>query len=60
VRDDDAEVLNTCLLELALVMSQVELVFAQALHNYPADAAMFFQGVREDEDIVQIDNNHPL
>jgi len=51
VRNDDAEVLNTRLLELALVMSQVELVFAQVLHDYPADAAMFFQGVCEDEDI---------
>jgi hypothetical protein len=60
VRDDDAEVLDMRLLELALVVLQVELVFAQALHDYPADAAMFFQGVREDEDIVQIDDNHPL
>jgi hypothetical protein len=47
VGDDDAEVLDTHLLKLALVMSQVELVFTHAFHDYPADAAMFFQGVHE-------------
>jgi hypothetical protein len=60
VGDDDTEVLDMHLLKLALVVSQVELVFMQALHDYLADVVMFFQGVSEDEDIVQVDNNHPL
>jgi len=60
VGDDDAEVLDTCLLELTLVVSQVELVFAHALHDYPADVVMLLQGIHEDEDIVQVDNNHSL
>jgi hypothetical protein len=40
-------------------MSQVELVFVHALHDYLADAVIL-QGVHEDEDIVQVDNNHSL
>jgi len=60
VGDDDTEVLDTHLLELTLVVSQVELVFMHVFHDYPADVAMLLQGIREDEDIVQVDNNHSL
>ena len=58
--DDDAEVHNMCLLKIAFVMLQIEFVLAQALHDYLAGAVMFFQGISEDEDIVQVDDNHPL
>jgi hypothetical protein len=43
------------LLEIALVMSQIELVLSHALQDDATDATMFLFGLSEDEDVIDVD-----
>src|SRR3979490_2739696 len=52
VRDDNTKVFDASLFALALLVSEVQLVFSQPLHDYAGDGAMFFQRRREDEDVI--------
>src|SRR3981189_2974555 len=52
VRDDNAEVFDVGFFKLTLLVSEVQLVFSQPLHDHAGDRAMFFQCRREDEDVV--------
>ncbi|KAG6805159.1 hypothetical protein H0H92_000482 [Tricholoma furcatifolium] len=58
--DDEPEVLHSSLLELALLRLKIELVEAQALQNEACDATVFFEGLREDEDVVEVYAHHAL
>jgi len=58
VRDDYSEVLDRGFLELALVGMEVELMLLQQLQNAVGDLPVLFKGLREDEDVVQIDHDH--
>jgi hypothetical protein len=43
VQDDNAEVFNASFFELALLVSEVQLMFAQLFHDHAGDRLMFFQ-----------------
>jgi hypothetical protein len=43
VQDDNAKVFDASFFELALLMSEVQLVFVQTFHDHVGDGAMFFQ-----------------
>jgi len=58
VRDNHSEILDRGFLELALVGTEVELMFLQQLQNAAGDLLVLFKGLCEDEDVVQIDHDH--
>jgi len=58
VRDDYSEVLDHGFLEFAFVRTEVELMLLQQLQNAAGDLPVLFKGLREDEDVVQIDHDH--
>jgi hypothetical protein len=60
VRNDDSEVLDALFLEIALVVSQIELVLSHALQDDATDATMFLFGLCEDEDVIDVDANDAL
>src|SRR3979490_722895 len=60
VQDDDSEVFNASLFELALLMSEVQLVLTETFHDHAGDKAMFFQRRCKDEDVVEIDGDDTL
>ena len=60
VRDDHAEILDTGLFELALLVSEVQMVFAHAIQDDSGDPVMFFEAVCEDEDVVEVDRDDTL
>ena len=37
---------------------EVELMLLQQLQNVAGDLLVLFKGLREDEDVIQIDHNH--
>jgi len=45
-------------LKLALVRTEVELMLLQQLQNAVGDLLVLFEGLREDEDVVQIDHDY--
>ncbi|KAF8229522.1 hypothetical protein L208DRAFT_1286079, partial [Tricholoma matsutake] len=57
---DESEVLNRCLLELALVMSQKQLVHTKALQDKARNVPMFVNQFHKDEDVIQVDTDHSL
>jgi len=57
VRDDHSEVLNRGFLELAFVGTEVELVLLEKFQNSAGDLPVLFKGLREDEDVIQIDHD---
>jgi hypothetical protein len=60
VQDDNTEVFNAHFFELALFVSEVQLVFAQMFHDNVGDRAMFFQRRHEDEDVIKVDGDDAL
>jgi len=58
VGDDHSEVLNCGFLELALVRMEVGLMLLQEFQNSVGDLLMLFKGLREDEDVIQIDHDY--
>ena len=58
VGDDDSEVFDRGFLEFAFVGTEVELMLLQQLQNAAGDLPVLFKGLREDEDVVQIDHDH--
>jgi len=58
VRDNYSEVLNRGFLKFAFVGTEVELMLLQQLQNTAGDLAVLFEGLYEDEDVVQIDHYH--
>jgi len=58
VRDDHSKVLDRGFLKLALVGTEVELMLLQQLQNVAGDLPVLFKGLREDEDVVQIDHDY--
>ncbi len=59
VRDDHPEILDRGLLKLAFVCSKVEFVLLQEFHDSLGDPLMLFEGLCEDENVVQVHHNHP-
>jgi hypothetical protein len=58
--DNETQVLNALLLKLALLGLQVQFVAAKLLEN-PADyLTMLFEGLREDENVIEVNDNMPL
>jgi hypothetical protein len=60
VRDDNAKVFNASFFELALLVSEVQLVFAQMFHDHRGNEAVFLQCRREDKNVVEIDGDDTL
>ena len=60
VRDDHAEVLDMGPFKLALLVSEIEVVFVLAIQDDSSDWAMFFEAVCEDEDVVEVDRDDAL
>ncbi|KAF8229155.1 hypothetical protein L208DRAFT_1287910, partial [Tricholoma matsutake] len=60
LRYDESEVLDRCLLKLALVMSQKQLVHMKALQDKVRNAPMFVDQFCKDEDVIQVDTDHSL
>ena len=58
VRDDHSEVLDRGLLKLTLVGTEVEFMLLQQLQNAAGDLPVLFKGLREDEDVVQVDHDY--
>jgi len=58
VRDDHSEVLDCGFLKFALVGMEVELMLLQQLQNAAGDLPVFFKGLLEDEDVIQIDHDY--
>ena len=54
VRDYHAEVFNPSLLKLALLISEVELVLAEALHDKSGYPSVFHEVFCEDQDVVEV------
>jgi hypothetical protein len=53
--DDQSEVVNMGLLELALLGSEVKIVFFEAPKNFVDDLPMFLKSSAPNEDVIQID-----
>ncbi|KAF8238331.1 hypothetical protein L208DRAFT_1242869, partial [Tricholoma matsutake] len=58
LRYDESKVLDHCLLELALVMSQKQLVRMKALQDKAHNVLMFIDQFRKDEHVIQVDTDH--
>ena len=56
--DDDSKVFDRGFLKFAFVGMEVKLMFLQKLQNAAGDLPVLFEGLREDEDVVQIDYDH--
>ena len=56
--DDDSKVLDHGFLEFTFVGTEVKLMFLQKLQNAAGDLPVLLEGLREDEDVVQIDYDH--
>jgi hypothetical protein len=55
--DNQSEVVDMGLLELALLGSEVKIVFFEMPKNFVDDLPMFFESSASDKDIIQIDCN---
>ncbi|KAF8231682.1 hypothetical protein L208DRAFT_1275877, partial [Tricholoma matsutake] len=55
---DESEVLDHCLLKLALVMLQKQLVHMKALQDKAHNVLMFINRFHKDEDVIQVDTDH--
>jgi hypothetical protein len=60
VRDDEPEIFNAGFFELALLVSEVQLVIAKMFHDHAGNKAMFFQCHCKDENVVEIDGDDTL
>ncbi|KAG5339239.1 hypothetical protein C0989_005058 [Termitomyces sp. Mn162] len=58
--DDQAEVLDPGLFELALLWLEVELVLAEAFQNKTSDSMVFLQHFGVDEDIIKVHAHYTL
>ena len=54
VRDYHTKVFNPSLLKLALLISEVELVLAEALHDKSGYPSVFREVLCEDQDVVEV------
>ena len=55
MRDDDAKVFNSSLLELAFISPEVKLMLSQPIQYSVGDATMLFNILSVDQDIVEVD-----
>src|SRR3981189_277427 len=60
VRDDNTKVFDASLFELALLVSEVQLMTSQPFHNHAGNRPMFFQCRCEDEDVIEVDGDNTL
>jgi hypothetical protein len=56
-RNDKAEVLNAGLFEFAFVVAEEEFMFAKSFEEQSGDMSMFLDGLREDENVIEVNTD---
>ena len=60
VQDDHTKIFNAGLFEFALLVPEVQVVFAHAIQDGSSDSMVLFEGVREDEDVIEVNRDDTL